>query len=135
MVMEIGCMIRRLRNQKGISQESFSNEIGVSVQTVSRWENNVNYPDLSMLPILASYFKVTTDYLLGVKGGPRMAKLLKTVETFEVSGKDEAEKMVAEFKASAFPKLLSYRIDEEGGRVILETVKEFGMELDDMKFD
>ena len=95
--MEIGNVIRMLRIRKGIKQEQLAADIGVSVQTVSRWENAVNYPDLSMLPVLASYFNVTTDYLLGVKGAKSMAKLLKTVETVELPDVEAAEKMVDGF--------------------------------------
>ena len=82
--MEIGTRIKELRNQRKIRQEDFAADIGVSVQTVSRWENNINYPDISMFPVLAAYFKVTTDYLLDVKGDINMAKLLKTTEVFEL---------------------------------------------------
>ena len=134
-MVEIGRRIRSLRNHKELSQERFAADIGVSVQTVSRWENGINYPDLSMLPILASYFKVTTDYLLGVKGETHMAKLLKTVETFEVSGQEEADKLVAEFQAASFPKMISSRIDSNESTMILEVVKEFGVALDNLKFD
>lgn len=133
--MEIGAIIKELRVSKGRTQEQFAADIGVSVQTVSRWENGVNYPDLSILPILASYFKVTTDYLLGVKGDISMAKLLKTVETFELPMLADAEKMVESFKATSFPKLKDYNIGEEKGVVILETTKEFGVDLDSMKFN
>ena len=133
--MQLGNTIKRLRTQKGITQERFAQDVGVSVQTVSRWENDVNVPDLSMLPILASYFKVTTDFLLGVKGEPSMAKLIKTVETFEVSTRAEAEKMVNDFKNASFPKLTSSSILEKDGVTILEVTKEFGVELDAMKFD
>ena len=133
--MEIGNVIRMLRIRKGIKQEQLAADIGVSVQTVSRWENAVNYPDLSMLPVLASYFNVTTDYLLGVKGVKSMAKLLKTVETFELPDVEAAEKMVEGFKAAPFPVLKDYDIQENDGVVILTTTKEFGVELDKMKFD
>ena len=135
LIMEIGTRIKELRNSRRIKQETFAFDIGVSVQTVSRWENNINYPDVSMLPILASYFKVTTDYLLDVKGETDMAKLLKTTEVFELPGKEEAEKMVEGFKNSPFPKLVKYSYTEEDGKVILEVTKEFGVDLKDMKFD
>lgn len=133
--MEIGNIIKSLRTGKGLRQEQFAANIGVSVQTVSRWENEVNVPDLSMLPILASYFKVTTDFLLGVKGEKSMAKLLKTVETFEVPTAEEAEKMIEDFKAAPFPKLIDYSMKDENGVTVLEVVKEFGISLDAMKFD
>ncbi len=133
--MEIGNIIKSLRLSKGLRQEQFAVDIGVSVQTVSRWENDVNVPDLSMLPILASYFKVTTDFLLGMKGDASMAKLLKTVETFEVPSKEDANKMIENFKAAPFPKLKDYSMKDENGVIVLEVEKEFGVSLDSMKFD
>ena len=73
--MEIGATIKKLRTDRHIKQEQFAEALGVSVQTVSRWENDVNYPDIAILPQIASFFHVTTDYLLGVKGEPTMANL------------------------------------------------------------
>ena len=133
--MELGKTIKELRNRKGIKQDDFASAVGVSVQTVSRWENDVNVPDLSMLPILAKYFNVTTDYLLGVKGEPMMAKLMKTVETFELSSKEDAEKMVSDFRKASFPKLVASTIAEKDGVTVLEVVKEFGVDVNAMKFE
>ncbi len=65
--MNIGRTIKELRQKRGLTQEEFSEALRVSVQTVSRWENGVNAPDLSMLPQLALYFGVTADYLLGLE--------------------------------------------------------------------
>ena len=125
----------KLRTDRHIKQESFAEALGVSVQTVSRWENDVNYPDIAMLPQIASFFHVTTDYLLGVKGGPSMAKLMRTTEEFQVGTREEAKKMVKDFQAALFPKVSSYEITEEGNHIALIVHKEFGVELDKMKFD
>ena len=133
--MNIGKTIRELRQSRGITQEDFSEALGVSVQTVSRWENGVNAPDLSMLPQLAVYFGVTTDYLLGLERNDTMAKLIKTTETFELASKQEAEEMVLKFKGEKFPLLKDYKISADGNRVILEVTKEFNSELDSMRFD
>ena len=54
--MEIGAIIKKLRTDRHIKQEPFAEALGVSVQTVSRWENDVNYPDIAMLPQIASFF-------------------------------------------------------------------------------
>ena len=54
--MEIGATIKKLRTDRDIKQEQFAEALGVSVQTVSRWENDVNYPDIAMLPQIASFF-------------------------------------------------------------------------------
>lgn len=132
--MNIGRTIKELRQKRGITQEEFSEALQVSVQTISRWENGVNAPDLSMLPVLAIYFKVTTDYLLGLERSDTMAKLIKTTETFELASKQEAEEMVLKFKGEKFPLLKDYKITADGDKVILEVSKEFNSELDNMKF-
>lgn len=63
--MTIGEKIYELRYQKNISQESLALEIGVSRQSISKWETNQANPDLDKLVLLAEYFKVSVDYLLG----------------------------------------------------------------------
>ncbi len=63
--MNIGKKIKELRKQRGITQEQLAESIGVSFQAVSKWENNIAFPDITLVPILASYFGVTTDELLG----------------------------------------------------------------------
>ena len=133
--MDIGRTIKELRQKRGITQEEFSEALRVSVVTVSRWENGVNAPDLSMLPVLAAYFRVTTDYLLGLERNDSMAKLIKTTETFELSSKEEAEEMVLKFKGEKFPVLKDYKITSDGDKVILEVTKEFGVDLESMKFN
>lgn len=133
--MDIGRTIKELRQKRGITQEEFSEALRVSVQTVSRWENGVNAPDLSMLPQLAVYFRVTTDYLLGLERNDTMAKLIKTVETFELRTKQEAEEMVLKFKGEKFPVLKDHRITSCGDKVILEVTKEFNSDLETMKFE
>ena len=133
--MDIGRTIKELRQKRGITQEEFSEALRVSVQTISRWENGVNAPDLSMLPQLAVYFRVTTDYLLGLERNDTMAKLIKTTETFELVSRQEAEEMVLKFKGEKFPVLKDYRITADGDKVILEVTKEFNSDLNSMKFD
>ena len=56
--------IKRLRNEKGISQEVLSEQMGVTVQAVSKWENGLSCPDISLLPELGEFFGVTIDFLL-----------------------------------------------------------------------
>ncbi|MCI7767894.1 MAG: helix-turn-helix domain-containing protein [Oscillospiraceae bacterium] len=56
--------IKKLRTEKGISQETLSERMGVSVQAVSKWENGLSCPDISLLPELGEFFGVTVDFLL-----------------------------------------------------------------------
>ena len=65
----------------------------------------------------------------------RMAKLIKTVETFELSSKEDAEKMVSDFRKASFPKLVASTIAEKDGVYILEVVKEFGVDVNAIKFE
>ena len=64
----IGARIARLRREKGITQEELARQMGVSNQSVSKWENGQSCPDIGLLPALAGYFHVTTDALLGHVG-------------------------------------------------------------------
>ena len=69
--MDLGKQIKALRQSRGLTQEQLAEKMDVSVQTISRWEKSVNYPDITMLPILASSFNVATDYLLCVNENER----------------------------------------------------------------
>ena len=62
----LGKNIRALRRGRNLTQEQFAEAIGVSFKSVSRWENGDTYPDIEMIPIIARYFAVTTDYLFGI---------------------------------------------------------------------
>ncbi len=64
MGMNIGNNISALRKKKGITQEELANELKVSSQAVSKWENNTSCPDISLLTQIADYFGVSVDDLL-----------------------------------------------------------------------
>ena len=66
MKLNIGDNIKRLRKEKDITQEEFAEMLGVSCQSVSRWENNCCYPDIEFIPEIAAFFGISTDKLLGV---------------------------------------------------------------------
>ncbi len=64
-MLHLGTNIRSLRMKTGENQEELAYHLGVSSQTISRWENGVTYPDVTMLPIVAEHFGVTIDLLMG----------------------------------------------------------------------
>ena len=66
MELKIGENIRRLRRARDLTQEETAAHLGVSFQSVSKWERGEGYPDITMLPALANYFGVSVDELLGV---------------------------------------------------------------------
>lgn len=59
----IGTKIRELRRRDNVTQEKLAEALNVSFQSVSRWENDMTYPDISLIPVIARYFQVTTDEL------------------------------------------------------------------------
>ena len=61
----IGEKIAELRRKKGMTQEALAETIGVSAQSVSKWENNANMPDILLLPVIADIFEVSIDELYG----------------------------------------------------------------------
>jgi transcriptional regulator with XRE-family HTH domain/predicted membrane protein len=63
----LGKRIAALRKEKGLTQEQLAEKVGVSPQAVSKWENDVSCPDITLLPLLADLFGVSVDELLGVK--------------------------------------------------------------------
>lgn len=63
-VVIIAETIKELRTKNGISQEKLAEAMQVSMQAVSKWENNLSCPDIALLPQLAEYFEVSIDYLV-----------------------------------------------------------------------
>ena len=61
----LGDFIKKLRKQRNLTQEQIADAFGVSCQAISKWETGTSYPDISLLPIIADYFSVSVDYLLG----------------------------------------------------------------------
>lgn len=57
--------IRKFRREKDVTQEQMAQAIGVSAQSVSKWECGDGYPDITLLPAIANYFAVSVDALLG----------------------------------------------------------------------
>ncbi|MDE6592285.1 MAG: helix-turn-helix domain-containing protein [Oscillospiraceae bacterium] len=57
-------VLKKLRSQKGLTQEALAEKMGVSVQAVSKWENGLSCPDIGLLPGMAEFLGVTADYLL-----------------------------------------------------------------------
>ncbi len=60
-----GKTLRELRHGKNMTQSRLAELLSVSAQSVSKWENDVGYPDLTLLAPISEIFGVTVDYLLG----------------------------------------------------------------------
>ena len=63
MQLDLGNNIRQLRRRDKRTQEQLADALGVTSQAVSRWESGGSYPDMNLIPAIASYFRVTIDEL------------------------------------------------------------------------
>lgn len=60
----LGKRIAALRRDKNLRQEDLAESLGVSAQAVSKWENDMTCPDITLLPQLAKLLGVSVDALL-----------------------------------------------------------------------
>ncbi len=80
MKLAIGENIRNFRKKNDFTQEALADRLGVTYQSISRWENGTTYPDLELIPSIAEVLAVTVDELLGM---PQIEKEKRAVQTFD----------------------------------------------------
>lgn len=73
--MEIGIKIKQLRNKAGLTQEQLANKLGISAQSVSKWETSVSMPDITLLPSLAGELGVSIDELFNLTTDQKLHRL------------------------------------------------------------
>ena len=83
--MSIGRNISELRREKGLTQQQLAEKLGVSGQSVSKWENDVCAPDVAQFPQLAELFGVSIDRLYGFRlsGGEEEQAIVDKADRFE----------------------------------------------------
>ena len=72
MNINIGENIKNLRKRKEVTQEELAEHLGISFQSISKWERGDGFPDITMLPDLADFFDISIDELIGadrISGG------------------------------------------------------------------
>lgn len=62
----INFKLAELRKKNNLTQQELGDILNVSYQTISKWENNMVFPDISVLPQISTYFGVSVDALLGL---------------------------------------------------------------------
>ena len=83
MTIYLGENIKNLRREKGITQERLAEFLGVTFQSVSRWERGDSFPDITMLPEIASFFKVSVDELLGLNKTQAQKKIEEYLDFYD----------------------------------------------------
>ena len=70
--INLGRILVENRHKRGITQDELAAYMGVSKAAVSKWETGMTYPDITLLPQLATYFNISIDELIGYE--PQMTK-------------------------------------------------------------
>lgn len=61
----VGLNIARYRKSQNLTQDELAKQLSITYQAVSKWENGITKPDISLLPVLASILNVSIDSLMG----------------------------------------------------------------------
>lgn len=95
---EFGDILRKLRTTRNLTQKELGAYVNLSKAVVSKYENGLGYPTYDVLIRIASFFGVTTDYLLGVPerkmldvsdlSDSQIAAIHHIIDEFKQSGKE-----------------------------------------------
>ena len=94
----MGQIIKRLRKERGYTQEELAEQIGVTFQAVSKWENDTGMPDISQIIPLATVFDDSTDVLFGMYGTNNAEEVQKIIS--------KAQSHISYRKIRGFPDFL-----------------------------
>ena len=99
MKITIGTNIKRLRTEKGVTQEQLAEAMNVTYAAVSKWERGETYPDITLLQPLAYYFNVSLDELVGYdreKVSEDVDRLLEEYGKTCVTDREKAGEIIAD---------------------------------------
>ncbi len=85
MKLNFGNQIRLNRRRMNLTQEQLAEKFGTSPQAISRWEIGATYPDIEMLPMIASFFETSVDSLLGVTEEEKKKRCSELQKSFEIA--------------------------------------------------
>lgn len=91
MNINIAGNLKRLRRERDLTQDELAGFLGISFQAISKWERGDGYPDITFLPVLANFFNVTIDELVGmdeIRSAERIGKIHAQWKENNANGKN-----------------------------------------------
>ena len=114
--MGIGENIRRLRRREGLSQAAFGAQLGVTKETVGRWESNRTFPRRSHIACMVARFNVEADDILSEERGLGAAPAPQASGIGSAGPADSEPEAITDLRALLLP---VYRIDRSGNGTTL----------------
>ncbi|MBR3640280.1 MAG: helix-turn-helix transcriptional regulator, partial [Clostridia bacterium] len=99
--MKIGNRIKELRTRRGLTQEALALAFGVTPQTVSKWECEINFPDVSLLPELSVFFGVSIDSLFSLTRADKLERIDNRISEAGLLDDDEVAQIEDILKESS----------------------------------
>lgn len=91
--------LKKKRKERDLTQENLADFFGVTFQAVSKWERGEGYPDITVLPDIASFFNVSVDDLLGLNQARSEEKLSSLIKEYDsLSNKQSRKEMLNKMK-------------------------------------
>ena len=88
--------LKKLRNKANISQQQLADVIGVSQQSINKYENHGVEPDIATMIAIAEYFKTSVDYLIG---NTDIERRIETVHRFDLN--EEEKYMIEKYRRAS----------------------------------
>lgn len=92
-------VLRNLLDERNMTQKQLSQELGIMQSTLGGYVQGTREPDFETLKLLARYFQVSTDYLLGFYGDQTVADEAEILRIFRTLSKDQQELYIEQGKA------------------------------------
>lgn len=98
MAIKISENLQMLRKEKGITQEQLAEILGITNQSISKWEVGLSYPDITLLPRIAEIYSVTVDELIGYKPVKSINNIYIDLHSHLTSIEDDGELIDAVYR-------------------------------------
>ena len=66
-IENFGAIVLEARRRAGLTQEAFAVKLRITPQAVSKWENGLGYPDVTLFPEIAEVLNIPIESLFGVE--------------------------------------------------------------------
>lgn len=109
---KIGNLLKKLRSEKGLTQEQFAEILNVSNRTVSRWETGSNMPDISLLVEIADFYDISIPEIINGerKSGKMNEEVKEVAETMSDYARAEKEAIVKNIRIISMIGLVAFVI-------------------------